>query len=90
MNTAKKLSGAAIAAAAAALLLSGCATDGSYSGASMKTATVHCAGVNSCKGKTACKTANNACKGQNSCKGTGWLPMSKADCDAKGGTVVSG
>lgn len=92
MNTAKKLSGAAIATAAAALLLSGCAMDGSYSGMGMgtKTATVHCAGVNSCKGKTACKTANNACKGQNSCKGSGWLPMSKADCDAKGGTIVSG
>ena len=43
---------------------------------------VQCAGVNSCKGQSACKTANNACKGQNSCKGKGFLEMSQADCDA--------
>ena len=93
MNTARRTTGLAIAAAAAALMLSGCESMGgaySGSGASTKMATVHCAGVNSCKGTTACKTANNACKGQNSCKGKGWLPMSKADCAAKGGTVVSG
>ncbi len=45
-------------------------------------ANVQCAGVNSCKGQSACKTANNACKGQNSCKGMGFVELSKADCDA--------
>ena len=44
--------------------------------------TVHCAGVNSCKGQSACKSANNSCKGQNSCKGKGFLELSKADCTA--------
>ena len=44
-------------------------------------ATIHCTGVNSCKGQSACKSANNACKGQNSCKGKGFLEMTKADCD---------
>jgi hypothetical protein len=42
----------------------------------------HCAGVNACKGQSACKSANNACKGQNSCKGKGFLEMSKAECKA--------
>jgi heme A synthase len=42
----------------------------------------HCAGVNSCKGQSACKSANNACKGQNSCKGKGYLEMTKAACAA--------
>ena len=65
-------------AAAAAMMFSTVA----ISTASADEAKVHCAGVNSCKGQSACKTANNACKGQNSCKGTGFVEMSKADCDA--------
>ena len=91
MNTAKKLPGLAIATAAAVLFLAGCETmAGPSMGGATKTASVHCAGVNSCKGKTACATATNSCKGQNSCKGKGWLPMSKSECAAKGGKVVSG
>ena len=43
--------------------------------------TIHCTGVNSCKGQSACKSANNSCKGQNSCKGKGFMEMTKADCD---------
>jgi hypothetical protein len=86
MSTIKKLSGAAIATAAAAMILSGGASMASSHSDSQE-AKVNCYGVNACKGTTACKTANNACKGQNACKGSGWLPMSKADCDAKGGTV---
>ena len=86
MNTAKKLTGIAIASAAAAMFLTGC--ESMYgSKADTKAATVHCMGVNACKGQTACNTANNACKGQNSCKGTGWLPMTKEECAEKGGTV---
>jgi len=46
------------------------------------------AGLNSCKGTSDCKTAENACKGQNVCKGHGFLAMTKADCDAKGGKVI--
>jgi hypothetical protein len=43
-------------------------------------ATVHCKGVNSCKGQSACKSATNACKGQNSCKGKGFLEMTAKAC----------
>ncbi len=45
-------------------------------------AKVQCAGVNSCKGHSACKSAKNSCKGMNSCKGQGFLEMTKAQCDA--------
>lgn len=53
------------------------------------TAEVKCSGVNACKGQSECASASNACKGQNSCKGHGWMHMSKADCDAKGGKVMA-
>lgn len=86
MNTVKKLTGAAIATAAAGLILSGCESMPG-GGDAAKEASVHCHGINACKGTTACKTAGNACKGQNSCKGTGWLPMSKSECDSKGGST---
>jgi len=72
-----KSNGAAIATAAAllfgALALPASAAD---------EAKVHCIGVNSCKGQSACKTANNACKGQNSCKGKGFLELTQPQCDA--------
>jgi hypothetical protein len=51
-------------------------------------AKVHCQGVNSCKGKSACNSATNGCAGQNSCKGKGWLSLSEKECKAKGGKVV--
>ena len=74
---AKKLTGLALATAAAGLFMTA-----TISTASAEEAKVHCDGVNSCKGKSACQTASSACKGQNSCKGKGWELMSKADCDA--------
>jgi hypothetical protein len=83
MINAKKLSGAAVAAAAAALFISGCASMGQPSGA--QSAKVQCFGVNSCKGQSDCKSASNACKGQNSCKGKGFVSMTKSECDAAGG-----
>jgi uncharacterized membrane protein len=51
---------------------------------------VKCAGINSCKGKGACKGADNDCKGKNGCKGKGWT-MSKSEkaCTDKKGTVVA-
>ena len=67
------------AATAAAMLFSTAMVGTAVAGTDAK---VSCAGVNSCKGQSACKTANNACKGQNSCKGKGFLEMSQADCDA--------
>ena len=82
MYTARKVSGFALAATAAALLsvapMSASAADKGK-----------CMGVNSCKGHSDCKTANSACKGHNACKGQGFLALTKAECDAKGGTFES-
>jgi hypothetical protein len=83
MINAKKLSGAAVAAAAAALFISGCASMSQPSDA--QTAKVHCFGVNSCKGQSDCKSAYNSCKGLNACKGKGFVAMTKPECDAAGG-----
>lgn len=49
--------------------------------------TVHCYGVNSCKGTADCKTAEHACKGQNGCKGQGFKAESAKSCLNKGGTI---
>jgi hypothetical protein len=74
---AKNTTGVAVATAAA--MLFGTAFVGTAAAADD---TVHCTGVNSCKGQSACKSASNSCKGQNSCKGKGFVEMSKADCAA--------
>jgi len=51
---------------------------------------VKCAGINSCKGKGACKGADNDCKGKNGCKGKGWsMAKSEKACTDKKGTVVT-
>jgi len=73
-----KVSSAAMAAAAAMMFTSVVPTASFAADA----APVHCMGVNSCKGQSACKSANNSCKGTNSCKGQGWVPMTQAACDA--------
>jgi hypothetical protein len=73
-----KVSSAAIAAAAA-MLFTAAAPSVSFAA---DAATMHCTGVNSCKGTSECKSAKNSCKGMNSCKGQGWVSMSKADCTA--------
>lgn len=77
MKNTSKVSGAAIATAAA-LLFSSMAV----STASAEEAKVHCAGVNACKGAGACKTAKNECKGQNACKGAGWVELTPKECAA--------
>jgi len=76
MNS-RKMSSVALAAAAAMLFSMATVTNASAADAKVK-----CEGVNSCKGKSACKSANNACKGQNSCKGKGFVEMTQAQCDA--------
>ena len=83
MITAKKISGVALAAAAATMFAFApmSATAGEKS--------VKCSGINSCKGTSACATATTSCAGQNSCKGQGWIKATKAECDEKGGTVKS-
>jgi hypothetical protein len=82
-TTVTTLSGVAIAAAAAGLFI----TQTVVPAAAADTAKVHCAGVNSCKGKSECKSGNSSCKGQNSCKGQGWLPLDEKTCRAKGGII---
>ncbi|MEQ1542583.1 MAG: hypothetical protein ABL926_10045 [Novosphingobium sp.] len=49
--------------------------------------TVHCYGVNSCKGTADCKTTQHDCKGMNSCKGQGFKALKASMCLKKGGTV---
>lgn len=79
-------SGSLIAATAVAMVLAGSIPTTSMAAGTGDT--VHCAGINSCKGKSDCKTAENACKGQNTCKGHGFLATTAAECSAKGGKVI--
>jgi hypothetical protein len=78
MTALKKLTGIALAAAAAGMFV----TAGIGSAFAAEDGKIHCEGVNACKGKSDCKTAKNACKGQNACKGNGYLELSEKDCNA--------
>lgn len=68
MNKVTKLSGFALASAAAALLISGCSTYSADAGAKKEAAKVEAKAGDSCKGKDGCK-GKNSCKGANGCKG---------------------
>lgn len=83
MNTPTKMTSIAIATVAAGLF----ALNGPAFAAEQdaSTETVHCAGVNACKGMSSCKTADSSCAGQNSCKGKGYVEMSKKACQQIGG-----
>ncbi len=91
MNSVSKMSGIALASAAATLLLAGCSAGSSEKSAAptmaKKVANVKCSGINSCKGTSACATATTSCKGHNACKGQGWVKSTAADCTAKGGKI---
>ena len=50
--------------------------------------TIHCYGINTCKGTSDCKTAKNECKGQNDCKGQGFKAMTSKACKAAGGSLT--
>ena len=78
MKPVKKLSGVALATAAAALFVAGCASHGGtgYSA----TGQVQCMGVNGCKGQSDCKNATNDCKGKNGCRYEGFLYMDPYSC----------
>lgn len=82
MISKKKLSGLAIATAAAGLFATATLPSVAFAAES---GMIHCTGVNACKGKSDCKTADNACKGMNSCKGKGFIAMSDKECAKKGG-----
>ena len=79
MTTTKKVSSAAIAAAAASLFALG--TMMATPAFAADEGKVKCESVNGCKGMSDCKSGKNECKGQNSCKGQGFKEMSKAECD---------
>nr|WP_236672367.1 hypothetical protein [Croceicoccus sp. YJ47] len=49
--------------------------------------TVHCYGINSCRGTADCATALHECKGQNACKGQGFKALNAGECLSKGGTI---
>lgn len=82
-NTTKRLTGAALASAAA--LIFGFAP---IANVAAEEGGVACLGVNACKGQGACATAENACAGQNACKGHGVSKVAtEAECTEQGGTV---
>lgn len=55
-----------------------------------KAATVHCLGVNACKGTSECGVeGKSACSGKNACKGQGWTSLTKKECKKQKGTVAS-
>jgi hypothetical protein len=85
MMKTKRLTGAAIAAAAAGLFAMGHAAPVLADDAGK----IQCEGVNSCKGKGDCKGTKNSCEGKNSCKGQGFKEMSKADCEKAKAAIAS-
>ncbi len=87
------------ALAAAALFAAACggsqtpaespAGDAAASGGAPAAETVKCLGIHDCKGQSACGVeGGHSCAGLNDCKGKGWIKVSKAECDEKGGTVL--
>lgn len=72
------LSGAAFAASAPAGS-TGMAVGGSD--------TVHCYGVNTCKGTADCKTTTHECKGHNECANQGFKAMSASACLTANGVI---
>jgi hypothetical protein len=90
IQTSRKVSGIALALAAAGLV-AGCqatTTSNTKPVSTAKVDLVECHGVNVCGGHNDCKTASNACSGMASCKGTGWLAMPAKACKDVGGKVV--
>ena len=86
-NIAPKMTGIALAMAAAGLMAS-CAGNqpaSSTMASAETTDLVHCYGVNKCKGQNDCKSANNACAGQAACKGNGFVAMPSKSCANVGG-----
>ncbi|HTV96891.1 MAG TPA: hypothetical protein VME42_12845 [Steroidobacteraceae bacterium] len=79
---------ARIAAAAALLALSSVSLASPAFAEGGKADTVHCFGVNSCKGMSDCKSGNHDCKGMNDCKGQGFKAMTAQACTAAGGSLT--
>ncbi len=86
-KSASTLASAAAAIALAAAAHAAPAPRGSSGTAVGAEDTVHCYGINSCKGSSDCKTTEHDCKGMNSCKGHGFKAMKAGACLSKGGTI---
>lgn len=81
------------AVTAAALFVSACGGSGepaAHGAAGTASGdTVKCLGIHECKGQSQCGVeGGHGCAGQNDCKGKGWIKVSQAECDAKGGKVL--
>jgi hypothetical protein len=79
---------ASLAAAAAVFALSSVSLTSPAFAGGAKAETVHCFGVNSCKGMSDCKSGNHDCKGLNDCKGQGFKGTTAKDCAAAGGSTT--
>jgi hypothetical protein len=86
-----KVSGNGFVVATAVLSLfatQGCMSGGDESRS--RTDLVQCQGINECKGTSECASeGQNSCEGMNECKGVGFLTVPEAECEEKGGTVLS-
>ena len=84
MSSKDRITGAALAAAAAALFVAApiSVQAGGHADAEP---TGHCNGANACQGQSACATASSSCQGQNSCKGQGFTVTTEAECTEAGG-----
>lgn len=78
-----------IAAAAAVFAVSVAAISApAHAGEQGAGKTVHCYGINSCKGTSDCKSGSHQCKGMNDCKGQGFKAVSVQECKAQGGSTT--
>lgn len=83
---APKMTGIALAMAAAGLMASCAGNQPASSSASAGNVDlVQCSGVNACKGHNDCKSAKNACAGKASCKGMGFVATTVKSCGDIGG-----
>ena len=80
--------GVSFAAAAAVIAITAAApTASAFAKGASGAATIHCYGVNTCKGTSDCKSGNHECKGQNDCKGQGFKELSAKACKTAGGST---
>ena len=84
MKSVDRLTGIALAAAAAAVFAAAPLT--ANAGGHEAPPQGKCVGGNACQGQSACQTANSSCQGQNACKGQGFTMSTEAECDEAGGT----
>jgi hypothetical protein len=81
---------AALFIANAALAEQGSEQMSTQGGQSAQAKPVKCAGVNACKGQSACKSATSSGPGQNACKGMGLVvTQNLQQCLARGGYALN-